>query len=288
MIAVALSILLLTGSSADQPDTARLLRVGRAYADRGDDAKAIAVLEQVVAASPGLVDAHQILGTCYARQRKHDLAAREFAKTIELDPKRYDAYLLLGMSRDFSKDYEGAMKVYRQAIQVAPDRFEAHRELGDTLLLVGRPKEAVEELEKASRLMQSDDPQDRADMDGELGYALTAAGRCADAKKALDRAAAAADSADVWVHLGDAEACLKDYDAGRKAYEKATQLDANNARAWFHLALVRVKVGDRDGAKAAVERAARISPDDAKVRELADELRGPAPPARGPAGKKRE
>lgn len=276
---------------------ALLVKVGKAYVDRGDCDKAVAPLTQAIEQSPELAEADHLLGLCFSRQEDYRPAIRHLDRAVAADPKRYDAFLLLGMAKDLSRDHAGAAEVYRRAVAAEPGRPEAHRELGNTLLLLDKPAEAAASLWTAVRLAdaaappvgpsQFGPPRAPPGADAELldeyGHALLVGGRCAEAEKVLARATARdARSADAHTHLGDARACLDRDDDAVAAYEAAIALDRDQARAWFHLGLLRSKKGDAAGAKAALAEAARLLPGDAKVREARARLEAP-PPRRTPA-----
>ncbi len=250
------------GPIAPQFSPEQLVKVGKSYADRGQDDRAIEVLEQALRLGPTSADeAEYTLGVVHSRKRRLAESAEHLERSLRLNPKRYEAWLLLGMTKDLLKDALGASRVYRRAIEQFPDRAEAHRELGGSLLLLGRPEEAVAELRTSLRLLPG-----QADALGELGYALLLRRKCDQAAAVLQEARTLdLRSPDIAAHLGDALACLGKTDEAITAYEAALARAPDNARALFHLGLMHSKNGDKARARAALERAATLDASNPKI-----------------------
>ena len=113
-------------ATADQ-----LIGIGKSYADKGENDKAIAALTEALAGKPkSSAEAEYLLGLCCSRQDRLGDASAHLERATALDPKRYDAWLLLGMTRDLQKDAEGAAAAYRKAIdKILGDATEFAEEL---------------------------------------------------------------------------------------------------------------------------------------------------------------
>ena len=186
---------------ADTP--AELVQVARGYSGRGQDAKAIPLLQQALKGDPKNAEAHYLLGLAYSRQEKPKDAEVELTQAVALDPHNYQAFLLLGMTHDLRDDPAGALSVYEKGIAADPKRPEAWREAGSSALLLGKTDVAVKDLAQAYTL-SSQNPDVAAD----YAYALVRAKQCADAEKIV--APAVADdprNPDLQATLGDALAC---------------------------------------------------------------------------------
>lgn len=255
--------LLVSLSSATPPGYSpdQLVQVGKSYAERGDSIKAIEVLKEALKGKPKAEgEAEYLLGLSYSRLDRLPEAKAHLERATTLEPKRYDAWMLLGMTRDLSKDLEGAIAAYRKAVALAPARPEAHKELAGTLLMLGRPQEAIPELEAALKAGPS------AELLGELGYAQLMAQRCADAAATLAKARAAdPKNPDAAVHLGDAQACQGKTDEAIGSYEAALALRPDHVRGLFHLGLMRMKKGEVNAARDALERARKLDPYNEKI-----------------------
>src|SRR6185312_6460323 len=129
---------------ADTP--AELVQVARGYSGRGQDAKAIPLLQQAIKGDPKNADAHYLLGLSYSRQEKLKDAEAELTQATALDPHNYQAFLLLGMTHDLRNDAAGALAVYEKAIAVDPKQPDAWHEAGSSALLLGKTDVAVKDL----------------------------------------------------------------------------------------------------------------------------------------------
>ena len=245
-------------TTATAPD---LITMGRGYAQRGQDAKAVPLFEQAVAKDPKNGEAHYLLGVSYSRMEKPEVAESHLEKAIALDPTNYPAYLLLGMSKDLRSDPAGALAVYLRAIEVDKDRPEAYREAGSSELLLGKSDAAAVHLERAYTLSNHD-----TDVAADYGYALVRSQKCPAAEKVLTEAAGNDPrNADLQSALADSLACQGKVDPAIQGYRKATHLDAKNGQAWFHLGLLLTKKGDPAAAKEALLQARLLRPHDAEV-----------------------
>jgi Flp pilus assembly protein TadD len=77
--------------AAEMPQSGEIqLELGRLLLRKGDFVGATPALEKAVAASPGLAEAHALLGYAYQSNRKSAEALAEYRKATELDPKNVD------------------------------------------------------------------------------------------------------------------------------------------------------------------------------------------------------
>jgi protein O-GlcNAc transferase len=198
-----LLLALVVPNANTEPTAGDLITTGRAFAQRGQDAKAVPLFEQAVAKDPKSAEAHYLLGVSYSRMEKADQAETHLEKAIALDPSNYAAYLLLGMSKDLRNDPAGALAVYLRAIPVDAQRPEAYREAGSSELLLGKSEAAAGHLERAYTLSNHD-----ADIAADYGYALVRAKQCPLAEKVLvESVDNDPRNADLQSALADALAC---------------------------------------------------------------------------------
>jgi TolB-like protein/Flp pilus assembly protein TadD len=146
--------------------------------------------ERAVALAPDLTEPHLALGRVYLTvDLKISRAAAEFHRAFEINPRSADAVLHLGFIAQVQGQIEEHIRLTEQALaldpldlnimtilgqaylnkgepaaaelifrrerELAPARMGVDGRLGDALLMLGRPKEALELLEKAA----SDDDQ---------------------------------------------------------------------------------------------------------------------------------
>ena len=72
-------------------------------------------------------------------------------KAVELDEKDYRSYWVLGWSYLYSWQHEQAEAAYNKARQMNPSDTELMAEMASLLIYVGRPQQAIEQLQEAMR-----------------------------------------------------------------------------------------------------------------------------------------
>jgi adenylate cyclase len=213
--------------------------------------------------------------------------ARDYTKrTLELDPTLAEGHLSLAdVRRMLEWDWRGAEAAYLQAITLNPSQENSHRGYGTLLVSVGRPQEAVRELERACEL----DPlclvvgtsaawvcyfagdtmgalthcRRTTDIDPEylpawrvMGLVYLQAGKTGEAIRVLEAAAGRSRHDPVFLaSLVHARALAGDRDA---AVELAGELDRMRRTRYvppYHAALAHVGLGDQDAAFASLEQA---------------------------------
>jgi TolB-like protein/DNA-binding winged helix-turn-helix (wHTH) protein/Tfp pilus assembly protein PilF len=144
------------------------------------------------------------------------IAAAEHGR--KLDPLSVNAQVTVGTASRAAGDYDRAIRELRRALEMGPPNNWAQYQMGVTLLAMGRPADAIRELELAAR--QSTGHNSR--VEAYLGYAYAAAGRAEDAREVL-----------------------KELDAHRK----------DQYVSWYGIALIHDALGEKAPALAAFQRA---------------------------------
>jgi len=221
--------------------------------------QAVELDPQYALAWVGLADANLLLNN-YAYLPQTDTLARaesSLARAMEIDDQLGAAYASIGLSRVRQGDAAGAEAAFRRAIELDPNNAKPYHWYGDLLAnVLGRPEEAIRQLEKARVL----DPLSPV-INVTLGEAFEASGRFGEAmalyRKAIeiepDYSAAyfliashyrsvhgALDEAVRWHHA-------------ELAIEPARDLDA--------LAFTYLDLGDDEKAEYWVETAVRLYPE---------------------------
>lgn len=93
-------------------------------------AEAIAAYEQVLAANPGHVEAHNGLGVSYSLQGRHELALKHLRKAIELSPVATHLRNNLGHAHLVRGQESEAAAAFEQALQLDPENRQARNNLG--------------------------------------------------------------------------------------------------------------------------------------------------------------
>ena len=183
----------LAGVLALKDDARAAVRRGLKLAEAGDLDGAIAAHEAALAAEPQLADAHANLISLYGRarnwskaeehyralvalsvnlgdahydygvllglQEKWDLAEQAYRQALAVNPLHAQAHNNLGQLFERQRRFEQAAEVYRRAVESQPGFRLARFNLGRMLIALGRPRDAVAELEKAVEPRDAEAPR---------------------------------------------------------------------------------------------------------------------------------
>jgi tetratricopeptide (TPR) repeat protein len=122
-------------------------------------AKAEEHYRAVVALGFNLGDAHYDYGVLLGLQEKWELAADAYRRAIAVNPRHARAYNNLGQLLERQRQIDAAADAYRQAVDSQPAFRLARFNLGRMLLAVGRPDEAIVELEKLTEPRDGEAPR---------------------------------------------------------------------------------------------------------------------------------
>jgi tetratricopeptide (TPR) repeat protein len=118
------------------------------YGRAGQWAKAEEQYRAVVALGVNLADAHYDYGVLLALQEKWDLAADAYRQALAVNPLHAQARNNLGQILERNRQFDDAAGEYRKALESQPGFRLARFNLGRMLIALGRPREAVSELQK--------------------------------------------------------------------------------------------------------------------------------------------
>jgi TolB-like protein/DNA-binding winged helix-turn-helix (wHTH) protein/Tfp pilus assembly protein PilF len=144
------------------------------------------------------------------------MAAAERGRTF--DPLSVQAQIAVGNSYRAAGQYDRALSEYGRALEMSPANNRAQFQTGVTLVVMGRPADAIRKLEIAARQATGHNSR----MEAYLGYAYAAAGRARDAR-----------------------GVLKELDAHRQ----------DQYVSWYGIALIHDALGEKAPALAAFQRA---------------------------------
>ena len=136
------------------------LGLGKYYADRSDEAKALDMLREAVLVRPDFERPYELLASVTKDPveadglRKELLRRRERAlrKTIEANPESGTSHSKLAAHLESLFRYDEAEAEYRAAIEVEDTLAEAHNGLGGILLRYRRHDEAIDHFWRATEL----------------------------------------------------------------------------------------------------------------------------------------
>jgi tetratricopeptide (TPR) repeat protein len=142
-----------------------------------------------------------------------------------------------------------AERVCRQIIAARPASADAHNILGATLQALGKGKEAIEELRRASKLAP-----DASSIRANLGEVLRQNGELKEAAAELEKALELdASNAQALNNLGIIHYDLREFDDSVVYYRRALEIQPTMAEALNNLGNVLRMIGDLDGAVSAYQ-----------------------------------
>lgn len=280
----------LPGSMAELQEAQRLapdnplvlLELGKAMAAAGEDAQAIPLLRQVVAAEPKSSDAAINLALALQRTNHAAEAVELFRRVLAAEPENPLAATDLGMALTQAQRAKDAVPVLQHAVRLAPESVTAHQDLAAAYVQLNQFTDAEAQLQTAIQLapeisqlhydlglaykMQDDaahaipefEAAERLDArQPEAPYALgllyLQAGRYADAARELKASLALRPkNGEAWATLGSVYAQLNQLPEATAALQQAIeQLPEQPAP---HLTLANVLIKENKLAEATAQR----------------------------------
>lgn len=127
------------------PRSARAhMELGTAYGAAGRVDDAIRAFHESVAIKSDYGAAWYNLANLYARERRHEKAIETYEIALEHSPKLVPAWFNLGMVYRIMGDLSRAQGAFARATEIAPRDGESQLAYGDTLLGLGRNREAAQ------------------------------------------------------------------------------------------------------------------------------------------------
>ena len=132
-------------------------------------------------ATGGLDDPPEAVSASLRRRRRYPEAIVAAERGRKLDPLSVQAQIAVGNSYRAAGQYDRAISDNTRALEMSPANNRAQFQLGVNLVAMGRPADAIRELEIAARQATGHNSR----MEVYLGYAYAAAGRARDARGVL-------------------------------------------------------------------------------------------------------
>jgi Tfp pilus assembly protein PilF len=179
-------------------DCEQLYRGALQHHQAGRLAEAASLYRELIAARPGLAEAHVNLGSILKHQGKLEEAVAAFSVALKLRPDYTAAHYNLGNAFKEQGRLEDAAACYHAAVAAKPEFAQAHNNLGNVFKQQGKLAEALGAYRKAIAVQPA-----FADAWLNCGIVLEQQGALAEAEAAYRRALAIApDHATVHKHLG--------------------------------------------------------------------------------------
>jgi Tfp pilus assembly protein PilF len=170
---------------------------------------------------PENVEIYKSLGALYLQQRKLKEAEGIFKLIVGLSPLDAEAHFYLGSIYYDLKDYSASEKEFKAAIKLKPDYHEALNFLGYFYLEQDR---YIDKAGGLIRKALSFDPENGAYIDS-LGWFYFKKGKLKDAQEELEKASALLEDPVIFDHLGDLYSKTGDQIKARSNWEHALALD---------------------------------------------------------------
>ena len=98
---------------------------------------------------PPSPELHELKARIYNNQKKYSEAAAEWRKALDLSPADMQIKKNLALSLKLGEDYSAALPLFQELLHEQPDSAEFNYLVGDTLLDLQKPKEALPLLKRA-------------------------------------------------------------------------------------------------------------------------------------------
>ena len=233
-----------------------LTNQGLVELQRGNFERARQLLTRARRLNPDVAQPHHALGVLAERERRPDLASRDYYEALRVDPGFAPARENLAHLLYDGGLFEDALVQFKRLVEVAPDAVEARVGLAATLLHLERVAEATEVVADALGLAP-DDPE-LAILSARLEI------RRGDFDRAVTRLTPLTSGrTDLAVHalawLAAAQLAADRPRAALRAAERAIELAPDDALASYAIGMSLKKLGD-SGANRWLDRASALSP----------------------------
>ena len=232
---------------------------------RGEYARVVPLLKQIIAADAYNLDALMRLATAYSSLGKDALAIETFTRAAQVAPKSQDVKLYLALHYAKGKDWPRAVPMLEQIVAESPERLPALEALAAARERSGQLSEAVSLRQRIYRL-RSPAPAELV----QLGRLAMAAQETAAAITAFEGARTAQGAAFAYqLELGVLYLAARRLDDARRALDSVPANHPDRAMVLFKRAQVSVLLNEPD--KAARIEAARRGADAITRRLIATE-----------------
>jgi len=158
--------------------------------------EAITAISTAINAKPNWAEAYYVLGAALAIKGDNAGARNELARALEIDPNLYQAQQVLAKVHEELGEHEYAVEAGRHYLNRQPDNLEMHLIVAQSLVRLGKLKEAKSELERI------DESKRGVEGNYALGRIYLGLGDFAQARKYLEIADAAMPrNADILTNL---------------------------------------------------------------------------------------
>jgi Flp pilus assembly protein TadD len=203
-------------------------KLTRELVNRGDWGPAFAYADALHRERPRDVEVLVLRGTIYRERALWPEGEADLREAVMIEDRSAEAHAALGILYDVTLRPTLAEPQHRIAVKLAPDSASYLNNLGFSLFLRGKPRDAIEYYEKAARL-EPTSPRVRTN----LGFACAATG---DLRRAAHEFEMGGTPAEAKNNLGFAYERRGDLPRAFDLYREATELDPKSTHARSNLA----------------------------------------------------
>ncbi len=281
----------------DRTSTEAHMGMAQALAAKGDARGAARAFAQAAEEVLGDAESYDMRGFMHFVSGQEELALADYEASLALSPNQPDALSWRGLCRLRLKRYDAAIADFTRLISARPSEARGYWRRGEALVCLGKPAEALRDLERAIAL----GGDERGAAHFARGMAQQALGDIPAALASYD-VAIERDPANVacrlrrfqihseaedWARcqvdadamlartpdspsilLAHARLCVRNNrrDDALAAYDRLIALEPGNADAYYERSVLQVGRGDTLAARADLARAFELAPDDLEIR----------------------
>lgn len=170
---------------------------------------------------PQNIDIYKTLGAVYLQQKKFKDAENIYRLILNLSPNDAEAHFYLGSVYEESKNRGAAISELKKGLELNPDYHEALNYLGYLYVEENENLDMAEVMIKKALEMQ---PDNGAYVDS-LGWLYFKQGKLKEAIQELERASSLMEDPVIYDHLGDAYFKINDIPNAKLNWQKSLDLD---------------------------------------------------------------
>jgi tetratricopeptide (TPR) repeat protein len=140
-----------SASQCDPGNADTRVALAVAYADKGDDNRAVAAFDSAIQLEPDNVEALRAAAMLDLRHERNERAIVKLEKLVAIEPDDAQAHSELGAAYAGAGNLDKAREQFHSALKLRPNNASALMGLGNAYLKTGQPEEALPLLTKAAK-----------------------------------------------------------------------------------------------------------------------------------------
>ena len=257
----AVSLLCATVGAGQQATPEDVFRQAQAAQQRGDQAAAVQMYQELVRQHPEIVAAHANLGVALSALGRFDEAIEQYQFALSEAPGDPGLLLDLGLAYFKKGDWTGAGAQFATLHKQDPQNLRAAVLLAKCQTELGLEGAAIALLQPFEQ-DHGDDPE----VEWTLGAAMVRTGQSAEGVKRIQKVAELTNKSEAYQLAANIYLGLTLFDQAKKDAETVLRLDPNMPKAHVVLGMVAEYAGDLDTAAKEYDSALRLDAKDLQAR----------------------